>query len=300
MDKLIEALRRAFTEEIVSPQRTAHQMTEDKSLLIMPAWRTGGRYGVKLTQVDAARRPSVAALYALFDGASGQPIALFDGAMLTSRRTAATSALAADYLARADAETFLMVGTGALASHLIEAHAAVRSLRRVLVWGRNPENADRVVADAVGAVDEVRVVEDLAGAVGAADIISCATGARTPVLYGSSLKPGAHVDLVGAFRPEMAEADADVFARGVVFVDTHAGAFEEAGDLIQAIAAGALAREDVKGDLAALCGAAVRGRSSAEEITVFKSVGVASEDLACAELVHEMAMQERASSSERP
>ena len=236
-------------------------------------------------QVDTARSPAVAASYLLFDGASGTLRAVIDGAMLTARRTAAASALAADFLARDDASTLAILGTGALARHFAEAHAAVRPIDRVLVWGRNPERAAEVADDIGQAGTEAAVAPDAAAAVARADIVSCVTSASTPVLHGADLRPGTHVDLVGAFRRDMREADDAVFDNATVYVDTYAGAYDEAGDLLHAIESGVLAAEDIRGELATLCRDAAPGRTTTSEITVFKSVGASIEDLACAQLI---------------
>ncbi|MEE4161702.1 MAG: ornithine cyclodeaminase family protein [Woeseiaceae bacterium] len=287
MPDLVEALRSAFRTDIEAPPRTAHALGEHVSLLLMPAWEPGGRVGVKLTHVDTERAPSVAATYALLDGASGQPLALLDGAMLTARRTAAASALAADYLARRDAATLLVLATGVLAPHLVEAHAAVRPLKKVLVWGRNPDKAQAVANRVLATGLHADVVNDPRDAAGSADIITSATSTHTPVLFGGDVGAGTHVDLVGSFRPDMREADAALFERGRVYVDTFAGALEEAGDLIHALDTGALLRDDIAGDLAGLCRGTTAGRASDDELTVFKSVGTALEDLAGASLVYD-------------
>ncbi len=285
MPALIDALRTAFRGEIHAPPRTVHHLSDSASLLLMPAWDDGHQIGVKLVQVDTARSSAVAASYLLFDGASGRLEAVIDGAMLTARRTAAASALAADYLARDDARTLAILGTGVLAPHFAEAHAAVRPIDSVLIWGRNPERAARVADDVRQAGIDALALPDAGEAVARADIVSCVTSATTPVLHGANLRPGTHVDLVGAFRTDMREADDAVFDDATVYVDTVAGALDEAGDLLHAIDAGVLAADDIRGDLADLCRDKAPGRTTKAEITVFKSVGTSIEDLACAELI---------------
>ena len=216
-----------------------------------------------LVQVDTARSPAVAASYLLFDASSGALKAVIDGAMLTARRTAAASALAADFLAREDATTLAILGTGVLARHFAEAHAAVRPIDKVFVWGRNPGHAARVAHDIGLTGLEAVVAPHPAAAVAPADIVSCVTSASTPVLKGADLRPGTHVDLVGAFRRDMREADDAVFDNSAVFVDTYEGALEEAGDLLHAIDAGVLAVDDIRAELADLCQGKVAGRSAA-------------------------------------
>src|SRR6185295_2704889 len=180
-----------------------------------------------------------------------------------------------------------MVGTGALAPHLIAAHCTVRPIKRVTVWGRNPEHARATAAAIALPGVSVAAAASLEAAVGDADIISCATLANAPLVLGKWLKSGQHLDLVGGFTPAMREADDEAVRRAAVYVDTRAGAMKEAGDIVQPLASGALEAEAVKGDLFDLCRGTARGRSDARAITFFKSVGTALEDLAAAKLVAE-------------
>jgi ornithine cyclodeaminase len=209
---------------------------------------------------------------------------VLDGTELTRRRTAAASALAARYLARADAARLLMVGTGALAPHLIESHALTRPIRSVRVWGRRAEAAMAVVRALSGRHFDVEVAADLEAAVGWADIISCATLADAPLVRGAWLRPGQHLDLIGAYTPAMRETDDVALTRASIYVDTRAGALRESGELVQAIAQGSISAADIRGELADLARGRVGARRSAGEITLFKSVGSAIEDLAAAEL----------------
>ncbi|MEC8180736.1 MAG: ornithine cyclodeaminase family protein, partial [Pseudomonadota bacterium] len=246
----------------------------------------GQHIGIKIVTVfpDNSTRglSAVMASYVLLDGETGKPLAFIDGEMLTVRRTAAASALAADYLARDDAHRLTMLGTGALAPHLIEAHASVRPIDHVRIWGRTPEKAVALADRFKDRFTTVEAITDKSAAIAAADIVSCATLSADPLVHGADLGPGTHVDLVGAFRPDLRESDDQVIARGRVFVDTRTGALAEAGDLIQAFAAGVAGPEDIQGDLFDLCGGDTPGRQGAAEITVFKSVGTALEDLAAA------------------
>jgi ornithine cyclodeaminase len=289
---LIDALMRAFQEDYQVPDRQHYAvggaLNPKDILLVMPAWRVGGCLGVKLVTVfpDNGLRgeSAVHATYALFDAATGLPLAVIDGTELTRRRTAAASALAARYLAPPDATRLLMVGTGGLAPHVIESHAAVRPISAVRVWGRRLEAAETVARGFAGRPFEVEAVSDLPAAVRWADIISCATLAETPIVHGGWLRPGQHLDLIGSFTPAMREADDDALARAGIYVDTRAGALAESGELLHAIASGVITASDVRGELSDLTRGTVAGRRSAEEITLFKSVGCAIEDLAAAEL----------------
>ncbi len=295
---LIEAIRAMFARDSVMPVRHMHTIEvpgeADATLLLKPAWTTGEYIGVKLVTVfpgNADRgMQAINAAYMLFDGRTGQILAMVDGGELTARRTAAASALAAEYLARADARHLLMVGTGRLAPNLIAAHRAARPIERVTVWGRNRDKA-AAVAEGISGV-EARVAGDLDAAVAEADIVSCATLSADPLVHGACLKPGAHVDLVGGYTPAMREADDEAVRRATVFCDTREGAPTESGDLILPMKSGVLSESGIAADLYDLCRGKHPGRSSGDEITFFKSTGAALEDLAGALLAYEQAKSE--------
>ncbi|TVQ34522.1 MAG: ornithine cyclodeaminase family protein [Geminicoccaceae bacterium] len=286
--RLIAALEDGFRAGAEAPLRQAHDRGDGASLLAMPAWNRRVA-GVKLVTVTPANAecglPAVHGAYVLFDQATGRPLATVDGTELTLRRTAAASALAARYLAAPDARHLALFGAGALAPHLVRAHAVVRPIRAVTVWNRTAARAEALAAALSAEGFEATATTDRAAACRSADIISCATLATAPLVEGAWLRPGSHVDLVGAFLPTMRESDDAVLAKARVFVDTRAGALAEAGDLLQPIAAGTFTPDRIAGELADLCKGAVRGRGSAQEITAFKSVGTALEDLVAAALV---------------
>ncbi|MBN9010876.1 MAG: ornithine cyclodeaminase family protein [Rhizobiales bacterium] len=293
---LVEALREAFRGGITVPTRHHHTVPRagaaDATFLLMPAWNDdpASFIGTKLVTIfpDNATRgqASVLGTYVLMEGATGRVVALLDGVALTLRRTAAASALAATYLARPDARRLLMVGAGALAPHLIAAHAAVRPIREVAIWNHRPERAEALAARLDRPGLAVRAVTDLDAEIAAADIVSAATLSTEPLVHGEALRPGTHVDLVGGFTPHMREADDAAIARARVHVDTRAGATKEAGDITQPLASGALAEGAILGDLFDLAAGRSIGRQGAGEITLFKSVGTAIEDLAAAALVY--------------
>ena len=212
---------------------------------------------------------------------------MIEGGELTARRTAAASALAARFLARPDASRLLVVGTGRLSRNLALAHSAVRPFRRVEIWGRRPERAAEVAQELRRAGLDAHPAADLARAVREADVVSCATLSATPLVLGDWLRPGTHLDLVGGFTPTMREADDEAIRRASVFVDTRAGAMKEAGDIVVPLGNGTLAPEGIRADLYDLARGAHRGRVRPDEITLFKSVGAALEDLAAAILVYE-------------
>jgi ornithine cyclodeaminase len=224
--------------------------------------------------------PAVSASYLLCDGATGRHLALIDGGEITRRRTAAASALAGSFLAREDAATLLIVGSGHVAGLMADAYRAVRPIKRVLIWNIRRAGAERLAARIGG-----EAVTDLAAALREADIVSCATLSREPLVRGEWLRPGTHLDLIGGFTPAMREADDEAVRRSRVFIDTDA-ALAEAGDLLDPIAHCVLRREDIAGSLFSLCCGETPGRRDAGEITLFKSVGSALEDLAAAGLAY--------------
>ncbi|QIG48705.1 ornithine cyclodeaminase family protein [Nordella sp. HKS 07] len=286
---IVEALRQGFREDIATPTRHHHDTSPVATLLLMPAWSqafTGIKTVVVKTDNPALGLPTVTGSYLLIDNRTGAPVAMMDGTELTRRRTACAGALAADYLARQDAETLLMVGTGALAPHFVRAHAAVRPIKTVLLYNRTPAKAEALAGDLARDGFAIEIVRDLEQATGKADIISCATTSTQPILRGQWLKPGTHIDLAGAFKPTMRETDGETIAKARVYVDTREGAEAEAGDLLQAEAEGKFRMENIQGDLFGLCRGKTGGRRNREEITLFKSCGTALEDLAAAALIY--------------
>lgn len=216
----------------------------------------------------------------LFDADDGVPLALLDGASLTAIRTAAASAMATDLLAREDARTLLVLGAGEQARRHVEALRHVRRLERVRVWARDAERASALADEVEGEVAGV-LDEDVASA----DIVCTTTASTTPVLRGTALSPGAHVNLVGAAVATSREADAEVVSRGRVFVDYRPAAEAAAGEIIDALAAGLVPPDHVAGEIGEVLLERVLGRRSAQEITVYKSLGVTAQDLIVAHAV---------------
>jgi alanine dehydrogenase len=306
---LIDRLDALFRAGCEMPPRHHHTMaapngpgSADATLLLMPAWTAGaagaaGRLGIKVVTVfpdnGARGLPSIYGQYLLLDGATGASLALLDGTMLTKRRTACASGLAARYLSRPNSRRLLMIGTGALAPQLIRVHAKVRPIEEVAIWGRRPEQASALAQElseslplAVGRPISIRAVADRRAAIEAADIVSCATLSRTPLVEGDWLHEGQHIDLVGAYTPQMRESDDRAVWRARVYVDTRAGALKEGGDIVQPLSNGTIDEDDVIADLFELARGQQTGRlpGDATSITLFKSVGAALEDLAAAEL----------------
>ncbi|MGP2493818.1 ornithine cyclodeaminase family protein [Mesorhizobium sp. PUT5] len=306
---LVDTLREAFRKGALQPVRHHHAIERpdgaDATLLLMPAWgdfkaagtSRDGHIGVKIVTVapdnNAIGKPAVMGLYLLLDGVTGELQALIDGQRLTQWRTACASALAATWLAREDAGRLLVIGAGALAPFLAKAHAAVRPIHTIRVWNRTHANAVKVATQLRAEGLAAEASSDLDAELAQADIVSCATISPTPLVKGALLKPGAHVDLVGGFTPQLRESDDDTIVRARVYVDTRAGATKEAGDIVQPLASGLLKPEAIVADLAELARGEKKGRESAGEITLFKSVGAALEDLAAGIAVYEALKQHR-------
>jgi alanine dehydrogenase len=292
---LIDRLREAFTQSIQTPMRSLYRLGPANGtgaeLGIMPAWQSAGSIAVKIFTIfpdnPANELPAIHAQILLLDGSTGAPTAVVDGTEVTRRRTAASSALAASFLARKDSDTLLIVGTGAQAAHQALAHAAVLPIRRVGIWGRSSEKA-AIVARSLSLRStkfSVEVIEDLEAAARQSDVITCVTRASEPIIFGEWLKAGTFLDLVGSHSPQAREADDQAVQRASVFVDTFEGAMAEAGDILIPLRRGVIRESDIRGDLRALCQGDVPGRRTSREVTLFKSVGTGLEDLAAACMV---------------
>ncbi|MFT4927624.1 MAG: ornithine cyclodeaminase/alanine dehydrogenase-like protein (mu-crystallin family) [Phenylobacterium sp.] len=296
-NELISRLRLAFADSSVQvPMRHHHDYpnppeTEDSTLLLMPAWDPGKDLGVKIVTVSPNngqyQLPSIQGLYLLFDAHKGHCKSLLDAKSLTAFRTAATSALASSFLSRPDSQSLMMVGTGALSPMLIKAHASVRDIKEVFIWGRSREKAQAVKNQLSDEPFTVTVVDSIEAGIAKADIISCATLSKTPLIQGQWLKPGQHLDMVGAYKPDMREADDQCLLRSKTFVDHYAGALKETGDIVIPIAQGTIQTSDIQADLFELCKDQHPGRLNNNDITFFKSVGHALEDLVAATLIAE-------------
>jgi ornithine cyclodeaminase len=287
--ELITALDEGFSNGVVeTPMRHHHDYPNpaegiDSTLLLMPAWDSGKDLGVKIVTVNPNNGkydlPSIQGTYIYVDGHKGAVKAILDAKALTAKRTAATSALASSYLSKQNATSLLMIGTGALSSNLIKAHAAVRPITQVYIWGRDFNKA-RAIADQFKEVSfEIEAVENYTNYLSTVDIISCATLSKTPLVFGKYLKPGQHIDLVGAYKKDMREADDDAVIKSDIYLDTYQGGLKESGDILIPLQNGILNKEDIKADLFELCSKTKKGRLNDKEITFFKSVGHASEDL---------------------
>lgn len=289
---LIGALKKGFSASNVKVPQRQHidfenpNESEKATLLMMPAWQPDVTAGVKLVTVHpkngSRNLPAIQGIYIYIDSKTGQLIALLDAPALTAARTAAASALASQFLSNKDAHTLLMLGTGALSIPLIKAHCSVRPISKVYVWGRTFSKAEAIANALKNQLFDVIPINNYTSIIEKASIISCATLSSTPLLNGKLLKEGQHIDLVGAYTTNMREADDNCIQKASIFVDTHFG-INESGDISIPLQNGILTKKDIKADLFDLCKEIKQGRSSNKEITLFKSVGYALEDLIAAE-----------------
>lgn len=258
--------------------------------LALPAWQRGRAIGAKLVTVFPDNEhtdtglPSVQAVYVLFDGETGKPRACIDGTALTLRKTAGDSAMGAHYLAPKSATRMLMVGAGAMAPHLIMAHCAVRpSITCVEIWNRTSTRAETLARRLELPGVDISAVSDIAAAARRADIISCATMATEPLIKGEWLKAGSHLDLVGSYMPDQHECDQDAIARASVFVDSPWSALDDCGEMVTALESGLLTRDGILADNFKLARSEHPGRTSDEEITLYKNGGGGHLDLMVAQ-----------------
>ena len=288
---LVEALAQGLQQFAQTPARSFFSPNQDAScVMIMPAWRPHQMMGVKLVSVwpenNAKGESAVSAVYVVISCLDGRPLAVLDGTELTLRRTAAAAALAAKRLARENSETLAVLGTGSLSVPLVQAHTDTMRLKNVLVWGRQFHKAQRVVNQLKELGIEVRAMGDLEETLALSDVVAVATTATEPFLKAAWVKPGTHISLVGAFTPQMAEAEPVLMARSQLFADCRASVLEKGGEVFQAIEQGLVLYSDIIADLAELTAQLDRSwRHDGQAITVFKSVGFALLDLIAAELV---------------
>ena len=297
--KLISALDDAFKLDINAPIRHHHHLKvpgkKDATLLLMPAWLEGKYLGVKQVSVfpsnSEAGLPGLNSIYILSCANTGQPLAQFDGNIITARRTAAAAALGARYLSRANSKCLLMIGAGKVASQVVQAMSEVREIEEIKVYDIYETSAARLVdqiKEDMNIKASVVSKENLANDVAWADIVSCATLSEEPLVLGEWVTPGTHVDLIGSFTPNMREVDDALMQKAQVFADFKEAALTETGDFISPIQSGAITKEHIIGDFFTLSRGGHKGRSQFTDpekaISVFKAVGSSVEDLATATL----------------
>ena len=300
--QLIERLKEGFSLDYMVPERSHFDLPvsgqrENSTILIMPAWKSDAYFGIKTIIVvpdnHQKNLPTVQGTYQLFDAKTGEGKTFFDAKSLTNFRTAAASALASQFLSKPDSQTLLMVGTGSLAPFLIRAHTSVRPLQKILVWGRNPENAQKLANHPTLKGFDIQAIESIEQGISQADIISAATSALNPILFGKHLRGGQHLDLVGSFKPNMREVDDAAITRSKLFVDIKSTAPKESGDLAIPLEKGVIQAKDILADLFDLCRGSFHWSRNENDITLFKSVGHALEDLVAAQLFYESYRDQR-------
>jgi len=294
---LIDELEKGFSnKDMIVPMRHHHDFPNpkanvDSTLLLMPAWNPGKEAGIKIITVSPENGkmnlPSIQGTYIYLDSAHGTIKALLDAKTLTTKRTAAASALASSYLSKKDSSSMLMIGTGALAPNLIFAHASIRPIKKVYVWGRNFNKAEAICHQFENQNFEISAVHTIEEIIGEVDIISCATFSKSPLVYGKYLKKEQHIDLVGSYKPDMREADDEAIKRSRLYIDTYPAATKESGDIVVPLEKGLINEDDIQADLFDLCSNRKPGRQNDAEITLFKSVGHALEDLVAATYYYE-------------
>ena len=298
--ELLDAVEAAYRDVASGRDRSplrSHVELADGSLLLMPGVREGGSgASVKLVTVmpgNASRGlPTIHALVVWFDAGTGRPVAILDGGTITAMRTGAASGVGTRLLARTDAETLAVIGAGVQAEWQIRAVLAARPIRRVVVYSREAEHREGFARRMADETDiDVEAAPDAEAAVREADVICCATTSSEPVFDATWVRPGAHVNGIGAYRLDMVELPPELFGRAaVVAIDSHEASMEEAGDVVTAIDQGLVA-EAALVEIGTVERDWVATRDP-EAITVFKSVGLAIQDVAAAELVVARVMPE--------
>jgi 1-pyrroline-2-carboxylate reductase [NAD(P)H] len=292
---LIDALQAAYAGKFSMPPRQVFLLDEaagtHDAFAVLPSWNDEF-IGVKaFTYFPTATAPykSLYSQIILFNREHGEPLALVDGTTVTFWRTAGISGLATRLLAREDASTLLLLGTGNLAPYMIRANASVRKLKKVMIWGRTPAKAETLAAAMATEFPEIRfsAITDREAACAEADIIVAATGSGEPVVLGEWIKPGTHTDFIGNHHATKRECDTALVTKARVYVDSRVNAFKEAGEILVPIAEGVFKREDVVAELTEMCAGTVPLRESADQITLFKSIGMAMSDLVGAGLAYQ-------------
>ncbi len=300
MRDCIEVMERALAVfargEVVQPVRLMTRTADESGVLaLMPAHVGGSGFGFKAVTVfhgnDERGLPSHQGLITLIDAETGTPLALMDGTRITAMRTAAVSAVATRHLARTDASVATIIGTGVQARTHAEALACVRELSEIRIVGRRPDAAQQLAAELADRLP-ARAFDDAAAALDGADIVATVTASPAPVFAPEAIAPGTHINAVGAYTATTREVPSETVAAARVFVDDRTAALSEAGDLLLAIADGAIDESHVVGTLGEVLIGQVQGRTDAQQITIFESLGLGLEDIAAASQVYGRALED--------
>lgn len=300
IDVMADAMRAASGGAVAMPLRMFTPLADGSgSFGLMPGSTLDPPFfGAKVISLlpgnPAKALPMVQGYVSLFDHGTGKPVALIEGASVTAIRTAAASGLATRELAREDARTHGIFGTGVQAVTHIDAVSCARDIREVVVWGRDPDKTRQFARQqSERAQVEVTATEDPKEAAGC-DIVSTVTGATKPILSGDWLRPGCHLNLVGVHTPEAREADTRAIERSRLYVDLLESALSEAGDILIPIGEGAIDRAHILGEIGQVLAGAVPGRTGGTDITLYKSLGIVAQDLFAAAHIYARALEEAA------
>jgi len=301
MEEVLDVLAIGFREvkegKCVVPVRFHLNVEEHQGqFLFMPAYLPGLKQsGTKIVSVfpqnTSKGKPTIYATYLLSDPTTGELLALLEGATLTGLRTGGASGLATRYLAREDAKVLGIIGTGFQSFSQFKAIRTVRPIKEVWAYDVDPQRLEGFCKK-LDPLVKVHPATTPSEAVRKSDILVTSTTSKTPVFSGKDLKPGVHINAIGAFRPDMREADDETILKATIVVDTYEGCLSEAGDLLIPMGEGKLRQETIHGDLGDLVTGRKKGRGSPEEITFFKSVGFAMEDVVTAHRAYEKAIRE--------
>jgi len=291
--ELVDSLQEAYGGKYSMPPRQVFLLdenTNNDAFAVLPSWNDQF-IGVKaFTYFPEAEAPykSLYSKILLFNREHGEPLALVDGTTVTFWRTAGISGLATRLLSREDSETMLLLGTGNLAPYIIRANLSVRPLKRVMVWGRNLAKAEAVVETMQKEFSNVEfsAIEDRQTACSEADIVVAATGSHEPIVLGEWIKPGTHTDFIGNHHADKRECDTDLITKARVYADSRVNAFKEAGEILVPIKEGVFAKEGIVAELSEMCRGDAVLRENEEEVTLFKSIGMAMSDLVGAGLAY--------------
>lgn len=303
MADAIEAMKSAYRQVSIGqaemPLRGRVAGEKDGVTLTMPAYlRESGELGIKIVSVfpQNVGIPIIHALVLALDATTGQALALIEGNALTAIRTAAGSGAATDVLARADAKTAAIIGSGTQARTHLEAVCTVREIEQVFVYSPTTAHAERFITDMRGKgpiPDAIHMSTTPEEAIRDADVVCTTTTSKAPVFDGAALRAGTHINAVGSYTPEMCEVDRVTLQRAQIFVDERNAVLAEAGEIIQAIEEGAIQESDILAEIGAVIAGTAAGRPDTEAMTYFKSVGVAAQDAAAAHLVLRNAAQQQ-------
>ena len=296
--ELVDSLQEAYGGKYSMPPRQVFLLdenTNNDAFAVLPSWNDQF-IGVKaFTYFPEAEAPykSLYSKILLFNREHGEPLALVDGTTVTFWRTAGISGLATRLLSREDSETMLLLGTGNLAPYIIRANLSVRPLKRVMVWGRNLAKAEAVVETMQKEFSNVEfsAIEDRQTACSEADIVVAATGSHEPIVLGEWIKPGTHTDFIGNHHADKRECDTDLITKARVYADSRVNAFKEAGEILVPIKEGVFAKEGIVAELSEMCRGDAVLRENEEEVTLFKSIGMAMSDLVGAGLAYNEAIK---------